>query len=85
MGQECTDESAKQQFDNGRLFFMTPQLLMNKMKLEEKFPVPINTFSMLVFDECHHVHGKTPYNDIMACYRRAKKGAQEMKLPQVCV
>ncbi|VDI14638.1 ATP-dependent RNA helicase DDX58 [Mytilus galloprovincialis] len=83
VGQESTDESTRQQFDNGRLFFMTPQLLMNKMKLEEKFPVPINTFSMLVLDECHHVHGKTPYNDIMATYRKAQNDAQDMKLPQI--
>lgn len=64
---------------------MTPQLLMNKMKLEEKFPVPINTFSMLVLDECHHVHGKTPYNDIMATYRKAQNDAQDMKMPQVYI
>ncbi|XP_052088244.1 ATP-dependent RNA helicase DHX58-like [Mytilus californianus] len=83
VGQESTDESARLQFDKGRLFFMTPQLLMNKMKLEEKFPVPIDTFSMLVLDECHHVHGKTPYNDIMATYRKAKHDAKEMKLPQI--
>ncbi|CAC5370896.1 DDX58 [Mytilus coruscus] len=83
IGQESTDESARLQFDKGRLFFMTPQLLMNKMKLDEKFPVPISTFSMLVLDECHHVHGKTPYNDIMATYRKAKNDSQEMKLPQI--
>ncbi|XP_063405225.1 ATP-dependent RNA helicase DHX58-like isoform X1 [Mytilus trossulus] len=83
VGQESTEESARRQFDKGRLFFMTPQLLMNKMKLEEKFPVPITTFSMLVLDECHHVHGKTPYNDIMATYRKAQNDAQDMKLPQI--
>ncbi|VDI82498.1 Hypothetical predicted protein [Mytilus galloprovincialis] len=83
VGQESTDESARLQFDNGRLFFMTPQLLMNKMKLKEKLALPINKFSMLVLDECHHVHGKTPYNDIMATYRKAKYDEQGLKLPQI--
>ena len=70
-------------FEKGRLFFMMPQTLANRLNKDNKFPVKLSSFSMLVFDECHHAIGETPYNHIMAYYRQAKYGERQTILPQV--
>ncbi|PVD29708.1 hypothetical protein C0Q70_08964 [Pomacea canaliculata] len=69
---------------------MTAQILLNA--LEKKEINSICEFSMVVFDECHHTHGRHPFNCIMHHYLDAKQSIQSQaadddraiqKLPQV--
>ncbi|BFY98465.1 hypothetical protein BsWGS_01505 [Bradybaena similaris] len=69
---------------------MTPRILENHLK--RKCLPHLGTFSMLVFDECHHTRKGEPYNTLMYSYLKTKKQITEaeengdvldIKLPQI--
>ena len=65
------------------ILFFTPQLLVNNL---ESGGVNLQMFTMLVFDECHHTQGETPYNIIMRMYLVEKYLKRHtFDLPQVSV
>lgn len=68
---------------------MTPQILLNMMidPSPDVEPIPLELFTLLVFDECHHCAKGNPYNEIMTKYLDRKYDAvdsqTEVDLPQV--
>jgi len=66
------------------VLIMTPQILLNALDSNEL--QSLSAFSLLVFDECHHMKKRYPYNDIMARYYVDLKLARSptaLRLPQV--
>ncbi|XP_060793792.1 probable ATP-dependent RNA helicase DDX58 isoform X2 [Neoarius graeffei] len=60
---------------------MTPQILVNALQRGEV--ASLNTFTLLLLDECHNTTGKHPYNIIMSHYIDAKHSMPTHTLPQV--
>ena len=50
---------------------MTPQILLNALDSGEL--QSLSVFTLLLFDECHHMKKHYPYNDIMSRYYIDKK------------
>jgi ATP-dependent RNA helicase DDX58 len=46
--------------------------------------VSLSQFTLLLFDECHHVNKDEPYNVIMGLYMDEKLSDDVTNLPQVC-
>ncbi|KAG7323493.1 hypothetical protein KOW79_013195 [Hemibagrus wyckioides] len=63
------------------VLLMTPQILVNALKRGEV--ASINTFTLLLLDECHNTTGKHPYNNIMSLYIDTKYSTGTHSLPQV--
>ena len=67
---------------NNDVFVLTPQVLVDALS-EEHTEVDICSFSLLIFDECHHAVKGHPYSKVMAHYLDRKlEGGRS--LPQVC-
>jgi ATP-dependent RNA helicase DDX58 len=65
------------------VFVVTAQMLVNALT---KNDVTIVSFSMLIFDECHHCNGSHPFQQIMNHYIDTKEELsqeEECQLPQV--
>ena len=63
---------------------MTPQILLNALDCGELPSLCV--FTLLIFDECHHMKKHYPYNDIMARYyvdEKLSSSATSWRLPQV--
>ncbi len=61
---------------------MTPQLIVDA--LEYKRLPSLAVFSMIIFDECHHVRDNHPTNQIMSHYMELKLNPDTVgTLPQV--
>jgi len=63
---------------------MTPQILLNALDGNEV--ASLSAFSLLVFDECHHMKKHYPYNDIMSRYYidvKLSDSPTSLRLPQV--
>jgi len=63
---------------------MTPQILLNALDGGEVESLCV--FTLLIFDECHHMKKHYPYNDIMARYYLDEKlcdSPTSLRLPQV--
>ena len=67
------------------VFVMTPQILLNA--LEQSQIDCMSSFSLIIFDECHHTIKDHPYNLIMSLYLddilSAHREGHEASLPQV--
>ncbi|XP_046361494.2 antiviral innate immune response receptor RIG-I-like [Haliotis rufescens] len=64
------------------LLVMTPQIIVDA--LENKTLESLCVFSLIIFDECHHIREKHPTNKIMIHYMGMKQSSDtNMKLPQV--
>lgn len=71
--------------EHNDIFVMTPTIFETGLK---KGTIKLSRFSLLIFDECHHVRKEEPYNRIMYYYLKIKiKGNEKRnkKLPQVCL
>ncbi|XP_048727213.2 ATP-dependent RNA helicase DHX58-like isoform X9 [Ostrea edulis] len=78
--EEFTDLSALlTQYD---VFVITAQMLVNAM---HKRDVSIESFTLLIFDECHHCHGGHSFYKTMIPYHDKKHGHLEdqIDLPQI--
>lgn len=66
------------------VFVITAQMLVNAM---HKRDVSIESFTLLIFDECHHCHGGHSFYKTMIPYHDKKHGHLEdqIDLPQVHV
>ena len=64
------------------IFCMTPQILLNNM--ERNSDSSLATFSLLIFDECHHTKKDDPYNKVMRRYLQEKIDTVP-QLPQVVI
>lgn len=65
------------------VFVVTAQMLVNALIRRD---VSIVSFSMLIFDECHHCYGSHPFQQIMNHYIDVKQELskeEESQLPQV--
>lgn len=71
--------------DNHDILVMTPQLLVEAIQRKDKDLVSLSEFTLLIFDECHHVTGKHPFNLLMKLYMELKwhKDVSKSELPQV--
>ncbi|XP_037666119.1 probable ATP-dependent RNA helicase DHX58 isoform X2 [Choloepus didactylus] len=66
------------------LVICTAELLQKALTSpEEEEHVELNTFSLLVVDECHHTHKDTVYNSILNRYLELKL-RRARPLPQLC-
>ncbi|MCI4387845.1 hypothetical protein PGIGA_G00079020 [Pangasianodon gigas] len=63
------------------VLIMTPQILVNALQRGDV--TSLNTFTLLLLDECHNTTGKHPYNNIMSLYIETKHTTQKNSLPQV--
>ena len=61
------------------ILVFTPQILVNNLDRDTK---SVSVFSLLIFDECHHVKGNEPYNALMKRYLLEKSDGIK-GLPQV--
>lgn len=66
------------------LFFCTPKSLCNHLDEKSKNKIPMDLFTLIVLDECHHVVRRNPFNEIMNYYRRHKFESESSMTPQVC-
>lgn len=62
---------------------MTPKSLSNHLIDSAAVKVSIDIFTLIIFDECHHTHDKSVYNELMSYYRIAKYSGKTHRLPQV--
>ncbi|CAG2233525.1 IFIH1 [Mytilus edulis] len=65
------------------LFFCTPKSLCNHLDEKSKNKIPMDLFTLIVLDECHHVVRRNPFNEIMNYYRRHKFETESSMIPQV--
>ncbi|CAG2188945.1 unnamed protein product [Mytilus edulis] len=65
------------------LFFCTPKSLCNHLDEKSKNKIPMDLFTLIVLDECHHVVRRNPFNEIMNYYRRHKFESESSMTPQV--
>ncbi|CAH1258815.1 DDX58 [Branchiostoma lanceolatum] len=62
------------------VIILTAQVLENALRDEL---ITLDTFSMLIFDECHHCQKNDPYNAIMTRYIKQKVEKSGTRLPQI--
>ncbi|XP_066515219.1 antiviral innate immune response receptor RIG-I-like [Hoplias malabaricus] len=67
--------------DRNEVVVLTPQILVNSLQRGELDS--LQTFSLLLLDECHNTTGKHPYNIIMNRYLDTKHTHGTHTLPQV--
>jgi len=80
-GDEVPNLSLKAAVEVNDVLVLTPQILLNGLDSRE---VPsLTVFSLLIFDECHHMKKHYPYNDIMSRYYVDEKLNNSLMLPQV--
>jgi len=83
-GDEAPNVSLRDVVDVNDVVVMTPQILLNALDSGE---LPsLSVFTLLIFDECHHMKKHYPYNDIMARYYVDEKlgnSLASLHLPQV--
>ncbi|XP_048249285.1 antiviral innate immune response receptor RIG-I-like [Haliotis rufescens] len=69
------------------ILFMTPQILVDALRLEGTGVSSLSEFTMLVFDECHHTNSRHPFNRIMFNYMDLKLNESieddRRQLPQI--
>jgi len=58
----------------------TPQILINNLESDS---VRLESMSLIVFDECHHCKGQSPYTTVMIRYLKKKLRKGETVLPQI--
>lgn len=83
-GDEVPDLSLKHIVEVNDVLVMTPQILLNALSNNEL--QSLSVFSLLIFDECHHMKKHYPYNGIMSRYYIDEKLAgslTSLRLPQV--
>ncbi|XP_046564026.1 antiviral innate immune response receptor RIG-I-like [Haliotis rubra] len=77
-----TPVSTKELIAQSDLLVMTPQIIVDA--LEKKTLESLSVFSLVIFDECHHIREKHPTNKIMSHYMEMKQSsAGNVQLPQV--
>ena len=64
-----------------QIFCMTPQILLNN--LDRNSDSSVSSFTLLLFDECHHTKKDDPYNKVMRRYLMEKFDSPSLELPQV--
>ena len=81
---EVTSVSMNNIIEVNDVVVMTPQILLNALDSGE---LPsLTVFSLLIFDECHHMKKHYPYNDIMTRYyidEKLSNSLTSLRLPQV--
>ncbi|CAD5207328.1 unnamed protein product [Bursaphelenchus okinawaensis] len=85
-GDDTTSQPQRQNILNNDVIVMTPMVLLNILNQQSENvndQVTINMFTLLIFDECHHVNEKHPYNEIMNFYHDRKSFGSSAGLPQV--
>ncbi|CAG2251243.1 DDX58 [Mytilus edulis] len=76
-------ENFEKDIDKASLIFMTPKSLSNHLIDSAAVKVSIDMFTLIIFDECHHTHDKSVYNELMSYYRIAKYSGKTHRLPQI--
>ncbi|XP_067683793.1 antiviral innate immune response receptor RIG-I-like [Haliotis asinina] len=77
-----TTMSTKELIAQHDLLVMTPQIIVDA--IENKTLESLSVFSLVIFDECHHIREKHPTNKIMSHYMDMKQSsAENVHLPQV--
>nr|CAB3237962.1 probable ATP-dependent RNA helicase DHX58 [Phallusia mammillata] len=66
---------------NTDVLCVTPQVILNAIQKKDA-EVSLENFDLLVFDECHHCTGMSPYNRLMRQYLHLKN-RRSLCLPQV--
>ena len=80
---EDNDEEFVNIMNNTSLLFLTPKSLGNHLAEDAKVKMSLEDISLIILDECHHIHDKNSYNEIMTYYRIEKYGKKSRRLPQV--
>jgi len=83
-GDEVPNLSLRNVVEVNDVLVMTPQILLNALDSGEV--QSLSVFSLLIFDECHHMKKHYPYNDIMSRYYIDEKlvnSPTSLRLPQV--
>ena len=83
-GDEVPNISLSDVVEVSDVVVMTPQILLNSLDRGEL--ASLSVFTLLLFDECHHMKKHYPYNDIMAQYyvdQKLSGSRPSLCLPQV--
>jgi len=83
-GDEVPNLSLRNVVEMNDVLVMTPQIVLNALDRGELQSLCV--FSLLIFDECHHMKKHHPYNDIMARYYvdlKLARSPMSLRLPQV--
>ncbi|KAF5880016.1 putative ATP-dependent RNA helicase DDX58, partial [Clarias magur] len=78
---DMEDVSLRTLVSSSDVLVMTPQILVNALQHGEV--TSLETFTLLLLDECHNTTGKHPYNNIMGLYITTKNTTHTHSLPQV--
>jgi len=83
-GEEVPNLSMRNVVEVSDVLVMTPQILLNALESGEV--QSLSVFSLLIFDECHHMTKHYPYNNIMSRYyvdEKLARSSTSLRLPQV--
>ncbi|XP_035673073.1 antiviral innate immune response receptor RIG-I-like [Branchiostoma floridae] len=79
-GETAADIPVGETLPDYDVIILTAQVLENALMDEL---ITLDTFSMLIFDECHHCQKNDPYNAIMTRYINQKVEQSSARLPQI--
>eukprot|EP00058_Branchiostoma_floridae_P013941 XP_002599429.1 hypothetical protein BRAFLDRAFT_106572 [Branchiostoma floridae] len=79
-GETAADIPVGETLPEHDVIILTAQVLENALRDEL---ITLDTFSMLIFDECHHCQKNDPYNAIMTTYIKQKVEQSSARLPQI--
>ncbi|XP_078588697.1 antiviral innate immune response receptor RIG-I-like [Branchiostoma floridae x Branchiostoma japonicum] len=80
-GETAADIPVGETLPDYDVIILTAQVLENALRDER---ITLDTFSMLIFDECHHCQKNDPYNAIMTRYIKQKvERKSSISLPQI--
>ncbi|XP_066278582.1 antiviral innate immune response receptor RIG-I-like [Branchiostoma lanceolatum] len=79
-GEAAADIPVGETLPDYDVIILTAQVLENALRDEL---ITLDTFSMLIFDECHHCQKNDPYNAIMTRYIKQKVEKTGTRLPQI--
>ncbi|CAH1258806.1 DDX58 [Branchiostoma lanceolatum] len=79
-GEAAADIPVGETLPDYDVIILTAQVLENALRDEL---ISLDTFSMLIFDECHHCQKNDPYNAIMTRYIKQKVEKSGTRLPQI--
>ncbi|KAJ3701550.1 hypothetical protein LUZ61_005255 [Rhynchospora tenuis] len=82
MGVDAWDAAAwRAHVDQFEVFVMTPQILLDCLR---KTFLKLDCIKLLIFDECHHAKGRSPYACIMTeFFHRQMESNQSSSLPRI--
>ncbi len=74
-------KSLKKRYDEANGLVLIAQMFVDAV---QKGLIPLQEISLVVFDECHHAKGRSPYNIFMRdIYEYHQRTSPKMELPQI--